>query len=97
MLNVHPTLLLTAWVKNVYSLCVEGVINSANLSTTTHRLPSTNYRLRVQTASFTQTLDSFTPSLYTPKNSYLPDTTHQLYTLSTVPTIKKTKENKKGI
>jgi hypothetical protein len=89
--------MLNTWVKNVYSLCVEVVVNRVKSYTGGVYKNCNPLVLRVQTPSFTQSLDSFTPSLYTPffNISYLL-TTH-LYTLSTAPTIKKTKENKKGI
>jgi len=89
--------MLNTWVKNVYSLCVEGVVNRAKSYTGGIYQHSNPLTLRVQTLSFTQSLDSFTPSLYTPFFSISYLLTNHLCTLSTVPTIKKTKENKKGI
>jgi hypothetical protein len=89
--------MLNTWVKNVYSLCVEGVVNRAKSYTGGVYQHSNPLTLRVQTPSFTQSLDRFTPSLYTPFFNFLHLLTAHLYTLSTVPTIKKTKENKKGI
>jgi hypothetical protein len=86
----HP--LLSAWVKNVYSLCVEGVVNSGRLSPI-YQLPLTHYpSLGAQPTSFTQVVDTFPPSLYTPKILQLTDTYSHLYTLSTPPTIKKNKK-----
>lgn len=97
MRNIHATSLSTAWVKNVYSLCVEGMVNSAQ-SYTLCLLSTINYlRARVQPTSFTHTMDSFTPALYTANFPYFNLLSTHLYTLSTAPTIKKKKENKKGI
>jgi hypothetical protein len=89
--------MLNTWVKNVYSLCVEGVVNRVKSYTGGVYKNSNPLVLRVQTPSFTHSLDRFTPSLYTPFFNFLYLLTAHLYTLSTVPTIKKTKENKKGI
>jgi hypothetical protein len=90
------TTLSSTWVKNVYRLCVEGVVNSVLLSPTTdnHLLP-TNLT-RVKPSLFTHILSSFTPLFYTPKNVRLSDTYCHLSPLSTAPTINKTKENMKG-
>lgn len=84
--------LFSTWVKNVYSLCVEGVVICVRsytglADTRTHLLSN-----RVQPSTFTHIMDSFTPSLYTPIFSALPQVNTHLYTLSTVPTIKKNKK-----
>lgn len=84
--------MLNTWVKNVYSLCVQGMENRGYLSTL--RMQTTHYTqpARVQTPSFTQTIRNFPPIVYTPKNRQITPLTYHLYTLSTPPTIKKNKK-----
>lgn len=88
MRKVRPTLFKT-WVKNVYSLCVEGVITCAESYTAraTHALQY--IQLRVQPLLFTHILDSFTPASYTANFNYFNLLSSHLYTLSTPPTINK--------
>ena len=88
--NHLPTL---AWVKNVYSLCVEGVVNRAQSYTTLWTKALNHYTVWVQTISYTHSVDSFPPSLYTPKIQQLTDTRSYFSPLSTAPTINKKKEN----
>lgn len=81
-----------AWVKNVYSLCVERVVNRA-YSYTAYVYKSANpQNLRVQPSFFTHILDSFTPIVYTPIFASLPQVNTDFCTVSTVPTIKKMKK-----
>ena len=92
MLKLRAISLSTAWVKNVYSLCVEGVVNRVQSYTAQLQSTICHLRLRVQPTSFTHSLDSFTPALYTANFPNLTDTNTYLYTLSTAPTIKKNKK-----
>lgn len=92
MLNIHTTPLFSTWVKNVYSLCVEGVINSAHLSPTMNNHLLTTLNQRVKLSFSTASITSFTPSLYTANFPYFNLLNIHLYTLSTVPTIKKNKK-----
>lgn len=78
--------MLNAWVKNVYSLCVEGVVNRAKSYTGGVYQHSNPLTLRVQTPSFTQSLDMFTPKsihtifqLFTSVNYPLIHTFHSTY------------------
>lgn len=87
-----PNTIPLGWVKNVYSLCVEGVLTRVNLYTASLSTNNPTLHTRVQTLRFTQTFDSFTPSLYTPFSRILHLLSTGLYTLSTPPTIKKNKE-----
>ena len=80
------------WVKNVYSLCVPGALSGEYLYT-----PSTTYlslptKLSVKPHFFTPFIDSFTPRSYTSFLTQLHPLIDHLYTLSTVPTIKKMKK-----
>lgn len=81
------------WVKNVYSLCVEGVVNRAQSYTTLWTRAFNPYTLWVQPSSYTHSVDSFPPSLYTSNIRYLTETKDYLSPLSTAPTINKKKEN----
>lgn len=86
------TTLFLAWVKNVYSLCVDSVLKGVYSYTGTN-FNYTNYVVgRVQTPLFTHSLDSFTPTLYTPTFTSLPLLITGLYTQSTPPTIIKKKK-----
>ncbi len=93
MHNIYTTSLFTAWVKNVYSLCVEGVVTSAQSYTGSLQNVLQLTTTRVQPLSFTHTIDSFTPALYTANFLNFNLLNRHLYTLSTAPTIKKKKEN----
>ena len=79
----------TTWVKNVHSLCVEGVVNRVNLSPTTKTYLPTTTNSWVKPQLFTHILDSFTPTIYTANFTSLPLVNPHLYTLSTYPTINK--------
>lgn len=81
-----------AWVKNVYSLCVDGVVTSAHSYTplASHYQLTTN--TSVQPALYTTFINSFTPPSYTAFLTNLPLINTYLYTLSTAPIIKKNKK-----
>lgn len=81
--------LLSTWVKNVYSLCGTGVAKCVNLYTSLYVTSTYSRTQRVKPTIFTQVLDTFPPSLYTPKFAFLPLENSHLYTLSTAPIIKK--------
>lgn len=86
---MHSTALSQAWVKNVYSLWGEGVAKCVNLYTGSVQSLLPTIRLRVQPTHYTQVVDTFPPSIYTPKICHLTDKNHYLPTVSTAPTIKK--------
>lgn len=89
---MRSTHLFQTWVKNVYSMCAEGVVNGVNLSPLTNmHLPATS-NLGVQPTVFTHTFNSFAPSMYTANFSHFNPLSIHLYTLSTPPTIKKNKK-----
>ena len=92
MLSIRTTPLFINWVKNVYSLCVEGVVKGVKSSTYTHLNLLPAYTGGVKPQVFANNLDSFTPNLYTANFTHLPDTNNQVSTLSTVATIKKNKK-----
>jgi hypothetical protein len=83
------TILFTAWVKNVHSLCVEGVVTRAQSYTGMYKTFTQSFTVWVKAPSFAQVIDTFPPSLYTPIFHQLPDKNSQLSTLSTAPIIKK--------
>ncbi len=87
--SMHRISLLTGWVKNVYSLWGEGVAKCVNLYTALYQSLAHPQPTRVQPTVFTQVLDTFPPSLYTPKFGLLPQENPHLYTVSTAPIIKK--------
>lgn len=93
---MHSNTLPQTWVKNVYSLCVEGVVICVRSYTGWVQNLVTIHTVRVQPTIRTQLITTFPLSLYTGENSYITDATTDLSPLSTVPTIKKKKENKKG-
>jgi hypothetical protein len=97
MPKTHVIPLFQTWVKNVYSLCREGVVTSAQSYTGSLVTTPKATWVRVQPTGYTHTMDSFTPALYTVKFSLFNLLNTYLYTLSTAPTIKKRKENMKGI
>ncbi len=83
------------WVKNVHSLWFVGARLSPNplfsYTGNTPKNPSTtNDRAKAQL--LTNFVDTFTPALYTYFTRVFNLLGGHLYTLSTVPTIKKTKE-----
>ena len=94
MLKNQLKSMLTAWVKNVYSLRIDSGVNSGyplfSYTGPTRALPA----IRVQVTSFTQVIVKFSSVLSTAKSTYFNLLNTHLYPVSTVPTIKKKKENK---
>lgn len=88
MLKSYTSLFQT-WVKNVYSLCVEGVVTRAKSYTGRPMNAPQSTQPRVQPLLFTQILDSFAPTSYTANFNYFNLLSSHLYTLSTPPTINK--------
>ncbi len=88
MLNFIPQ----AWVKNVYSLCVEGVVNRAQSCTALHIQATQPIYGSVKPQLLTNYSDSFTPQLYTTISRYLHLLVNQFYTVSTAPIIIRTKK-----
>ena len=84
----NPTLSQT-WVKNVYSLWVEGVVNRVNLYTGLSQSPTKASTVRVQPSLIPKFMDSFPLFLYTAFFRQLTDVKLRLSTLSTAPIIKK--------
>ena len=80
---------LQTWVKNVYSLWVEGVVNRANLSTPSEKQRTTATQQRVQPTFSTMFINMYPLYLYTAFFRQLTDTILPLSTLSTAPIIKK--------
>ena len=80
------------WVKNVYSLCVEGVVTGVQSYTGSLRTTLQASTARAQLPFFTHLIPTLQPTLYTAKNRQLTPTSYHLYTLSTAPTIKKNKK-----
>ena len=86
------TSLFQPWVKNVYSLGTDGVVTRAQSSTVTRTsLPKVTTE-RVKPQTFTHFFSTFTPPLYTRIVRSLSLLFTHLYTVSTAPTITKTKE-----
>lgn len=81
-----------AWVKNVYSLCVEGVVNSAQSYTVSTTSTQSPIDIRVQPQVIPLFLNSFTPYSYTAIFTRLHLLFTHLYTVSTAPIIKKNKK-----
>ena len=92
MRNIRRTPLFVAWVKNVYSLCVERVVNGVRSYTTHQQTTINQLPTRAQLPFFTHLIPTLQPTLYTAKNHQLTPTSYHLYTLSTAPTIKKNKK-----
>ena len=84
--------MLKAWVKNVYSLCVEGVTTRAQSYTGSVIMSSPSYSVLVQPTVLPIFVDTLPTTLYTAKNALLPQINAHLYTLSTGPIITKTIE-----
>jgi hypothetical protein len=94
---MHKTQLIplfSAWVKNVYSLRTVGGMNSGYIQDSYTAPMYSNSVIRVQVPSFTQLSTKFSAVLSTLKNRFLPLLFVELYPVSTVPTIKRTTENK---
>lgn len=80
------------WVKNVYSLCVNRGAPCDFVYTSSTLTPTSPIEIGVQPQTFTHFSTSFTPSLYTGFFAMFNLLMNHLYTLSTAPTITKTKE-----
>lgn len=78
------------WVKNVYSLCVEGGKQCVLLLTPPTLQTTKTYNYRVQPQVFTHFLGSFTPASFTAFFRHFNLLNVRLYTLSTVPITTKT-------
>ena len=81
------------WIKNVYNLGIQQVKTGGNTSTTTH-----NSERNMKKAGYIHSLIPTFLTRYTPQNTQpqlavSPPINPQLYTVSTAPTITKTKEN----
>lgn len=91
MLNTQNNL-STTWVKNVYSLCVQGMVTSARSYTGWVYSTVNTASPRVQPLTYTHSVNSFPPSLYTLIFRLFNLLSIHLYTLSTPPTINKMKK-----
>lgn len=80
------------WVKNVYSLGIQGVITRGQSSTATYPHLSIHKNMGVKPLSYTHNPQSFSPYLYTRFLRRFNLLFSSLSTLSTPPTITKTKE-----
>lgn len=89
---MRSTSLFIAWVKNVYSLCVDSAVSSVYPYTGAYFTQYSTNKKRVQPTFSTHSLDSFAPRIYTPIFAYLPLLHSGLFTVSTYPTINKMKE-----
>lgn len=88
MLNNHVNPLSQAWVKNVYSLCVERGYTCGSLYTDMRTTTTSTINMGVKPQSYTQLTTSFTPYIFTAIFSNLYLLIHHLYTVSTGPIIK---------
>ena len=80
------------WVKNVYSVCVSRGVNSGFLYTASPLTYTNTRSMSVQPQTFTHFVTSFAPALPTAFFAQFNLLNTHLYTLSTGPTITKTKE-----
>ena len=92
MLNIRSTPLFSAWVKNVYSLCVEGVETRAQSYTGALLSPAFVANMGVKPSRFTQLMDSYPLIEYTAYFPHFNPLLSRLYTVSTVPTITEDRE-----
>lgn len=81
------------WVKNVYSMCAQGVFTCVSIFTGARTSPISTHLNRVQTPLLPRFLTSFTPASYTGFFNQFNLLYTQLYPLSTAPTITKTHGN----
>ena len=81
--------MLSTWVKNVYSLCVEGVVNSARSYTALLQTTARALYVGAKASVFTHFVDTFPPDYSTANFAYITDATRPFYTVSTAPIIKK--------
>ena len=77
------------WVKNVYSLWAQGVVNRVKSYTALYINPTPGLQLGVKPQRIPQLVNTFPPGLPTSKIAQLTDVISRLSTLSTPPTIKK--------
>ena len=77
------------WVKNVYSLCVERRVTGARSYTGIGTSPTLPIKSSVQAASFTHSIPTFTPGMYTAFLTNFNQLITYFYTLSTPPIITK--------
>ncbi len=77
------------WVKNVYSMCVQGRVTRVRSYTAIHQVIQTAVQNSVQQPTFTHFMPSFTPALYTPMFSVFNPLIVHFYTVSTPPIITK--------
>lgn len=80
------------WVKNVYSLCVNRGVSGDSLYTLSYPPYANSPTMWVKPSIFTHFVASFTPTLYTAFFGKFNLLMTHLCTLSTAPTITKTKE-----
>ncbi len=92
MLKFSTSLPVYNWVKNVYSLCIEGGVTCVSKFTGSRNSYTTHYTYRVQPTSYTHLSKFFTPALYTAFFRNFNLLNIHLYTLSTAPINTKTKE-----
>ena len=92
MRNTRRTTMFVAWVKNVYSLCLQSTKTRGYLSTPQLLTTNNHSSTRAQLPFFTHFIPTLQPAVYTAKNSQLTPINYHLYTLSTAPTIKKNKK-----
>ena len=88
MLNTYVNPLLSAWVKNVYSLCFDGGYACGSLYTDMRTTSLRAINMGVKPQSYTQLTTSFTPYIFTAIFSNLYLLMNHLYTVSTGPIIK---------
>ena len=73
------------WVKNVYSLCVERRVTGARSYTDVDASPTLPTKSSVQATSFTHSIPTFTPGVYTAFLTNFNQLITYFYTLSTPP------------
>ena len=77
------------WVKNVYSMCVERRVTGARSYTGIGTSPTLPIKSSVQATSFTHSIPTFTPGMYTAFLTNFNQLITYFYTLSTPPIITK--------
>lgn len=88
---MHSPTLSSAWVKNVYNMCVISVISRAYLSPAARTTTLFTYQPSAKPLFSTHIMNTFPPTLYTAFFGKITDTITHLYTFSTPPIIKKMK------
>ena len=91
MLSTTVTL---PWVKNVYSMGIVGGKSQGNLYTDTYQFTHFMYKVVVKSSTFHHFINTKAPYLFTRYFKKFNLLIPHLYTLSTAPTITKTKEKK---